>query len=130
MKITEVPTYQATIYIGFEIGAGREEPDASLADVISVCRRYAAEASNQGCRLAISASHAYFVYSDGTYEEPGAMVQVTRSPRHGSTEQDIRVHAQTLAVVLLKELRQDRVLVVTPNRTYCFEHRETQEQAP
>jgi hypothetical protein len=119
MELKMVPTYTATIYIGFkhhyigsEIGFGQvEDFIQKWVDENSTC---------------VSVTRTKYLYKGGS--ENGLAIGFINYPRFPSSEEEIQKNALNLALILMKECEQMRVSVVCPHKTYMFSNDEEIEK--
>jgi len=109
--ITEVPTYQATIYCGLRPSGSEVNKRPWKAE--QICREFA---ENVG--LCVSFTLTRFIYDTG--EEPGFIVGLINYPRSPKDPNDIRTHAITLAETLKDAYQQERVTVVCTDKTFML----------
>jgi Fe-S-cluster-containing hydrogenase component 2 len=107
-----VPTFTATIYVGFRVGRTNEPAKAihSIDEARDVAQAYCDEVG-----LCVTVTPTTFVYTLGS--EPGVIVGLMNYPRFPSEPAAIRAHALALAERLRVRLEQFRVSVVFPNET-------------
>lgn len=106
--MSEVPTFVATVYVGF-----KERYDGKLHDIseaLAVAQEYV-----NAVGLCVTVTPTTFVYSNGG--EPGCAVGLINYPRFPSEPQAIKAHALELARRLQAALGQMRVSVVLPDDT-------------
>lgn len=109
MKTVEVPTYTATIYVGFW---DRDEADyAGTLDAADVlCREYC-----DAVGLCVTVKPTRYVYRDG--REDGVEIGLINYPRFPSSPEKIREHALELARRCKEAFHQYKVTVVFPDVT-------------
>lgn len=109
--ITEVPTYQATIYCGLRpIGGGARR---SVWDAKQICQEYV-----DSVGLCVSFTETEFIYNEGG--EPGIIVGLINYPRFPATPEFIRDRAMVLARMLKAAYNQKRVSVVCTDKTFML----------
>ena len=124
-KLATVPTFAATIYVGFRVGQP-EDPTFTLHTIDearAICRDYCDQVG-----LCVTLTPTEFLYTNGG--EPGVAVGLINYPRFPSTPEAIREHALALAEKLRVGLGQWRVSVVMPDETVMLGDADPQEPAP
>lgn len=104
-------TYEVKIYCGLRVGYSDVVLDPAQARL--VCHEFA-----NRVKTCVSVTDTEYVYVGGS--EPGIVVGLMNYPRFPKREDEMRAHAEELAVLLMKELRQFRVSMVTPEYTITF----------
>lgn len=114
-EITEVPTFWATIYVGFRVGLNDQPATRyySMRDVKRIAQAYCDEVG-----LCVTVSRTTFIYTRG--KELGAVVGLINYPRFPCPEPILLNRALVLAKRLRSALEQQRVSVVTPTNTYMI----------
>src|ERR1700719_217133 len=107
--MVEVPTFQATIYVGLQEGYS-PGPVHTVDEVIAELRGYT---DTEG--FCVSVTPVHFVYKGG--QEPGVAVGVINYPRFPENNEALIVKALYLARRLGKKFIQVRVSVVFPHET-------------
>lgn len=107
-----VPTFTATIWVGFRVGPLSEMPKrvCTIADVKKIAQAYCDEVG-----LCVTLTHTSFVYKGGS--EVGAAVGLINYPRFPKDFETIRGHALELGEKLRVGLEQFKVSVVFPDYT-------------
>lgn len=108
MKTTEVPSFTATIFVGFRVRYSGEVH--TLDEAKAICSRFCDEVG-----LCVSVTQTEFVYTNGG--EPGCAVGLINYPRFPSLAGDVEDKALRLAELLMVGLGQWRVSVVFADRT-------------
>lgn len=115
MNLTTVPTFTATIYVGF-----KDRESGRLVDdeyVESLVQSYV-----DSVGLCASYTKTKFIYTNGS--EPGCVIGLINYPRFPSTPEAIKQHALKLAEILLFACLQFKVSVVMPQETIMLSSRE------
>jgi hypothetical protein len=121
MTKTTVPTYTATIYVGFK---DRETGEVqSIQNARRVIQEYV-----DAVGLCVTVTPTEFVYTNGG--EPGIAVGLINYPRFPAEPRDIEDGAIELAWRLQTYCRQYKVSVVFPDRTVMLNDPERQEVTP
>jgi hypothetical protein len=107
MKLHEVETYTATIYVGTSDSL-RNSDEYWLGH--RLCQTYC-----DAVGLCVSIKQTRFIYTGGN--EYGLEIFLMDYPRFPSDKDTIRRHAIQLATNLKRELKQKRVSVVFPDKT-------------
>lgn len=108
----EVQTFIANIYLGL-----KEDYDGevkSIEEVYDVCQQY--------CNvygLCVTVSPTRFIYTNGN--EDGCCIGLINYPRFPSANEKITDLAIGLAEILKQDFKQNRVSVVTSDKTYMLE---------
>ena len=112
-----VKTFEAKIYVGLRPAYNN---DYMFDDymVRQVCQEYCNTVS---LCVTVSPTQFYYKETEGVRGEFGAVVGLINYPRFPSTEKEIVEHAKTLGYELLKNLKQNRVTIVTTNETIMLE---------
>lgn len=108
----EVRTFITNIYLGL-----KEDCDGEvkfIEEVYDVCQQYC-----NGYGLCVTVSPTRFIYTNG-YED-GCCVGLINYPRFPSTNEKITDLAIGLAEILKQNFKQNRVSVVTSDKTYMLE---------
>ena len=106
--MNSVPTFTATIYVGFK---NRDTGEVhEMCEVASICRQYC-----DAVGLCVTITPTHYIYKDG--EEPGCAVGLINYPRFPSTPEQITSHALALAQLLKDAMEQYKVSVVFPGET-------------
>jgi hypothetical protein len=108
-------TYELKIFVGSRIGYTSEYANAS--ELYDVCREYCTDIG-----LCVTVTPTDYIYKDG--EEAGFIIGLINYPRFPSSEQKLLLQACRLAEILMKKMKQYRVTLMTPERTYMFENEE------
>lgn len=108
MKITSVPTFTATIYVGLKERESGQVQSYYFAK--SAIQRYV-----DAVGLCVSYTETEFIYTKGG--EPGMAVGLINYPRFPSSPEKIRTHAIRLAEILITECKQLKVSIVMPEET-------------
>lgn len=106
MKI--LPTFQATIYVGFREGYTDHLSD--FQDAVDELKEY-----TDSVGFCVTATSTRFIYKNG--EEDGVAVGIINYPRFPSDSRVLREKAIHVAKRLAKKLKQERVTVVTSEET-------------
>jgi hypothetical protein len=104
-----VPTYTATIYVGF-----KERSSGELVFSLEAVSTWLQEYVND-VGLCVSVMPTEFIYTNGG--EPGAAIGLINYPRFPSYPDDIRERALEIAAGLKAQARQLAVTVVFPYET-------------
>ena len=108
----QVPTFTATIYVGFRVGP-LNEPEKrfhGISDVDEVCQAFCNEIG-----LCVTVSPTMYIYKGG--KEHGAAIGLINYPRFPKQPEEIRATALKLAELLRVKLDQFKVSVVFPDIT-------------
>lgn len=105
-------TYYANIYVGLRIGYSEEIH--SIQKVEEICQKYC---DNIG--YCVTVTETKYIYKNGN--EPGAIIGTINYPRFPTEESVVLEKALVLAQILLKELNQFRVSIITPDQTIMLE---------
>lgn len=122
--LNEVETFTARIYVGFH----DTENDVTHPDikVRKICQRHVEEVG-----LCVNVQETLYQYGSNETGgmEKGAVVELIHYPRfeHHQPEETITVKALELAELLMEELHQKRVSVVTTTDTYTLQNPEHEE---
>ena len=110
--VTTVPTFTATIYVGFRVGRTAQPAKRvySLIDAIEIVQKYVNE--NPLCATVTATT---FIYTGGS--ESGASIGLINYPRFPSTRAEIKVKAMALANLLRTGLEQMVVSIVFSDAT-------------
>lgn len=111
-SMKSVYTYYANIYVGLR--EGYDGTVHAYDDVREICQNYVDEAG-----LGVTVTKTDFVYTGG--REPGVIIGLINYPRFPSSPEWVRWHAFTLGKLLLAELKQQRLTIMTPVRSYLLE---------
>ena len=106
--MTSVPTFTATIYVGFKHRASGDI--APRHAVIAAIQAYV-----NAIGLCVTVTDTQYVYSNGG--EPGIAVGLINYPRFPSTPDAIKQHAMAIAHMLMDCCRQMKVTVIMPTET-------------
>ncbi len=107
-----VDTYWANIYCGLQKAYSGEIIDIAYAK--ELCQKFCNEV-----KLGLTFTPTNFIYVDGS--EPGFIVGLINYPRFPSSSMIIIQRAKELGLILLKELSQERLSIVTRDRTIMLE---------
>ncbi len=110
MKI--VDTFYAQIWVGLRHGYSLEFSE--IDDVRRICDGFVDQV-----RDCVTITPTEYRYTDGS--EQGVIIGFINYPRFPRTNNEILTRALILARLLQKELSQERVSVVTPQKTYMIE---------
>lgn len=113
MKICD--TYVVDIFVGCK--NVEKNTIHSEQEVFDICQSYCDK--NNIC---VSVFPCHYFYLSG--KEPGFMVKIINYPRFSETPKRLLGIAFDLAELLKKSLEQNRVSVVTPDKTYMLEEHE------
>lgn len=108
---TEVPTINATIYVGLRSGYDDIIFDFDVARI--VCQKY--------CNLVgycVSFTKTDYIYTNG--HEPGLIIGLINYPRFPADRELIKQHAFSIARELQEKLEQYRVSIVMDDVTYML----------
>jgi hypothetical protein len=107
-----VPTFTATIYVGFREGRSVDQSPRmhTLDEARAVAQAYCNEVG-----LCVTLTPTEYIYTAGG--EPGCIVGLINYPRFPSSPQDIEIKALVLAEKLRVALGQFKVSVVMPHET-------------
>jgi ferredoxin len=105
-----VPTFTATIYVGFLVTKYPSAEEFNTTFVEILCRDYCDKVG-----LCVTVTPTKFIYKNGW--ENGAAIGLINYPRFPKEPKDIKAQALELAEILLKELKQYKVSVVFPDET-------------
>ncbi len=108
-----VPTYWATIFIGFK------NVDTGQVYNIDVARKICSDYVNRE-KLCVTFTPTEYIYSSKRNElrgEIGAIIGLINYPRFPVEPNVIEEHAIALAEILQKELEQHRVTIQFPDKT-------------
>jgi ferredoxin len=108
----EVQTFVANIYLGL-----KEDYDGGIKfieEVYDICQQYC-----NGVGLCVTVSPTRFIYTNG-YED-GCCIGFINYPRFPSTNEKIIELAIKLAEILKQDFKQNRVSIVTRDKTYMLE---------
>ena len=108
-------TYEIKIYCGLRHGYSKTEPLHDIEEVKSICQGYCDR--NGFC---VTVNPTEFIYTDGF--EPGAIIGIINYPRFPKGIGELDTRALELAEILLNEMNQERVSVVTPRETIMLEN--------
>lgn len=111
-KITK--SYNVNIWVGLK--EGYEGPIHTLDDVYDICSKYV-----NTIRYCVTVTPTKFLYVDGF--EDGVNIGFINYPRFPNTKKEIRKKAFALSEIFLKEFKQYRISVTTPNKTYLIENK-------
>lgn len=106
-------TFRATIHVGLKIRHTGQVQDLEIAKML--CQTYV---NNKG--ECVSFTPTNYIYTNGG--EPGVIVEFIQYPRFPRTEEEILNRALELAEMLMKELSQYKVTVITADKTYMLEN--------
>ena len=109
--IKEVDTFTCNIFVGFREGYSDIIVDIKLAE--NICQNYC---DNIG--YCVTVTPTKFIYKNGN--EPGCKVGLINYPRFTEEKQKIKEHAFSLAKLLKKEYKQNRVSIVCSDKTYMI----------
>ena len=109
--VTEVETYQATIYCGLK--PKDRSMQRPIWDAKQICQEYV-----DSVGLCVSFTETEFIYNEG--REPGIIVGLINYPRFPATPEFIRDRAMVLAGMLKDAYRQKRVSVVCTDKTFML----------
>lgn len=112
MKVKTVNSYNVQIWVGLKVGYS--ESTWSILELKAICQKYVNEKS-----YCVTVTPTEFIYKNGN--EPGAIVGLVNYPRFPKTKKEIRKHAFKIAKILKKELKQFRVSITTPKKTFMLE---------
>lgn len=110
--MTTVPTYTATIYVGFR--EGRSADPSPVMHTIDEARGVA-RAYCDAVGLCVTVTPTEYIYTSGG--EHGCIVGLINYPRFPSTPEQIKGHALALGEQLRVALGQFKVTVVMPDWT-------------
>jgi hypothetical protein len=110
MKTTD--TYNTTIFCGLR--EGYDGPVHAHSEVERLCQRYVNEVG-----LCVTVKPTHFFYVRGN--EPGVEVGIINYPRYPKEPEEILNHALAIARRLKAEFKQERVTIVTTDKTYMLE---------
>ena len=110
-NIKEVETYTVNIYVGMREGYSDKITDIKLAE--QICQEYCDEIG-----YCITVTPTKFIYKVGF--EPGCIIGLINYPRFPEEKERIKHHAFSLAKLLKKEYKQNRVSIVCSDKTYMI----------
>ena len=108
MTTATVPTFTATIYVGLKERRTGEIADKEYA--IAAIQKYVDVVG-----LCVTVTETQFVYTSGT--EQGIAIGLINYPRFPSQPDLIKSHAISIAEMLLKLCKQQKVSIVMPHET-------------
>lgn len=111
MKIKEA--YNVQIWVGLRKQYTNEI--ATLDDIRKICQSFVDD--EKDC---VTITPTEFVYVNGN--EPGAIIGFINYPRFSRSEIEIKNRAIKLAEILMKELKQYRVTITTPEYSIMLEN--------
>jgi len=106
-------TYEIKIYVGL-----KEHYDGIVHDSKEV-KKLLFNYVNVD-KIALSITELSFVYPVGG--EPGVMIGIINYPRYPLKEEELRAKAFKIAKLCMNEFHQERVSIVTRNKTYTLEN--------
>ena len=102
-----------------QIWSGLEERNTgivhTLDEVYNICSKYVNEINE-----CVSITSTKFVYVNG--REDGVVIGFITYPWFPNTKRDIRNRALSLAYILMIDLKQYKVTVTTPHKSYMLEN--------
>jgi len=111
-------TFYANIFIGTNPGydgvGGEFYDNIYYPKVKRICETFVEKG------LCVTIKKIEFIYTGGG--EKGFEIGLIQYPRFKRTEYEILNDAADLAVILMKDLKQFRCSIVTPNQTYLLEN--------
>lgn len=110
--IREVPTYQATISLGFR--EQYTDKHHSIEEVTEVCQEYCNRIG-----LCVTVTPTHFIYTDG--REKGCLIGLINYPRFPSTPNEIYNKAFDLACILREKFNQLKVSIICTDKTFMIE---------
>jgi len=111
-----VNTYTANIYVGLRPGYEDVSEDVLKENkhkVIRICQEYCDDVG-----LCVTITDTEFIYTKGN--EPGIIIGLINYPRFPSNVNDIRKLAIELAQTIQPELKQKRITIVFPDKTFMI----------
>lgn len=115
MRVKEVPTFEARIYIGSRVGYGGQE--FTKEDVVALVQTLQAADGDRLTTVRVSPTE----FVAGQYREPGWEVTSISYPLYPHREAEVRAWTRSLAEHLLARFGQNRVSIVYPDRTVMLE---------
>lgn len=109
----KVKSFNVQIWVGLKEGYDGIENPIDL--VYNICNKYVNE--NTYC---VSVTETKFFYYEG-YEN-GAVIGLINYARFPSSKRKILKHAFKLGEILMKELKQHRISITTPNNSYLLQN--------
>jgi hypothetical protein len=110
--VKQAATYYANIWLGTR--AGYDGDLFSIQKIWDICQEYVEKG------LCVTVTPTHFIYTGG--EEPGVCIGLINYPRFPSPPQEILDDAVALAEILMKEMKQFRCTIVTPQETFLLEN--------
>lgn len=114
MKMKTVNTLQIDIHVGLR--EGYSNVIHHYEEVLDICQDYCDKVL-----LCVSVQKVDYIYTDG--RDPGAKVTIINYPRFPTEYSELVDHAHKIANILLKRLGQNRVSIVTPEKTIMIENK-------
>lgn len=121
IKETKIKTFQASIFIGLEIGYTQKPIDENLV-VQSLSELQKQLSEHKNLFLSASVSKTVIVLND--HKEPHLKIDFVNYPKFPLEESIIKDEVVNIAKHLMKEFEQNRVLVVTTDETIMLEFSE------
>tara|TARA_R110000751_G_scaffold36545_3_gene89189 strand:- start:876 stop:1307 length:432 start_codon:yes stop_codon:yes gene_type:complete len=111
-----VNTFKADIYVGLRPAYNPSAVCWGTRRSIAtrICQKYCDKVG-----LGLTITDTEFIYTEGN--EHGLIVGLINYPRFPSIPYEVIEHAENIARKLLKELEQERVSIVTSDKTYMIE---------
>lgn len=121
IKETKIKTFQASIFIGLEIGYTQKPIDENLV-VQSLSELQKQLSEHKNLFLSAAVSKTVIVLND--HKEPHLKIDFVNYPKFPLEESIIKDEVVNIAKHLMKEFEQNRVLVVTTDETIMLEFSE------
>jgi hypothetical protein len=109
----DVKTFKATIHVGLKIRNTGEVNDISIAK--EICQKFVDIEGD-----CVSFTPTEYIYTNGN--EKGVMVEFIQYPRFPRSEEEILKRVLNLAALLMNGLRQYKVTVICPEKTYMIKN--------
>jgi len=117
MAFKNCETYQVDIFVGSKHGYSditNDELEIYYQQVKQICQEFCNKIG-----LGLTIQKVDFVYTQGA--EPGVKIGLINYPRFPKSSMQILVLAFDLATTLRIYCKQERITVITPNRSYLLE---------
>lgn len=115
IKYKKSKSFNVQIWIGLKSGYYGEE--FAINSVYDLCRKYVNEK-----KYCLTVTETKFLYFKG--EEHGIAIGLINYPRFPINKKKILKHAFNIGEMLLKELKQYRISITTPDKTYMIENKD------
>jgi hypothetical protein len=113
-NMKKLKTYKVEIWVGLQEGYDNTVIH-SIDDVRVICDKWVND-----IKSCVTITPTEFRYVDGS--EPGVVIGLIAYPRFPKKKRVIKNHAFELAQILLIELKQKRLTVITPKKSYMLEN--------